>query len=265
MARPRSTLAAWLAALAGLTITLGVAGLWAQRTLGDPATFAALAGDMLEEPTIRTELAIVIVDPLLDGAVEGVGRTFIITTTATVLGNERFIPVFEDVLRRAAVQLVEGEGAVTLELDRPLDVLVQEVEPISPELAELLASIDAPEPVVVAERQADELRGIVAFGRNLALALLVVGLILVVLAVVVGGPFVLLPFGATLAGACLVLLAVLLAGRSLLLSGIQPESRAEAASAAWNVVIADLTIALMVSAAAGAIAVVAGGILGRRR
>ena len=265
MARARATFATWLAVLGGLAIAFGVSGTWAQRTLGDPETFAALAGDMLEEPSIRTELAVVIVDPLLDGAVEGVGRTFIVTTTATVLGDERFIPVFEDVLRRAAVQLVEGEGAVTLELDRPLDVIVQEVQPISPELAEMLATIDAPEPVVVGSREADQLRGIVAFERAVSIALLVIGLGLVVVAVGFGGPFALLPFGATLAGACLVLFAVLLAGRSLLLSGIEPDSRAEAAAAAWNVVISDLTIALLVSAAAGAVAVVAGGILGRRR
>ncbi|HEX6331125.1 MAG TPA: hypothetical protein VF129_07540 [Actinomycetota bacterium] len=263
--RARSTLATWLAVLAGLTIALGVSGVWAQRTLGDPETFAALAGDMLEEPSIRTELAVVIVDPLLDGAVDGVGRTFIVTTTATVLGDERFIPVFEDVLRRSAVQLVEGEGPVTLELDRPLDVIVQEVEPVSPEVAEMLAEIDAPEPVVVGSRQADQLRGIVAFERAVSLALLIVGLALVVVAVILAGPFSLLPFGATLAGACLVLFAVLLAGRSLLLSGIEPDSRAEAAAAAWDVVISDLTIALLVSAGAGAIAVVAGGVLGRRR
>jgi hypothetical protein len=265
MARARATFATWLAVLGGLAIALGVSGAWAQRTLGDPETFAALAGDMLEEPSIRTELAVVIVDPLLDGAVDGVGRTFIVTTTATVLGDERFIPVFEDVLRRAAVQLVEGEGEVTLELDRPLDVIVQEVEPISPELADLLAAIDAPEPVVVGSRQADQLRGIVAFERTVSIALLAIGLGLVVVAVGLGGPAALLPFGATLAGACLVLFAVLLAGRSLLLSGIEPDSRAEAAVAAWNVVISDLTVALLVSGAAGAVAVVAGGILGRRR
>jgi hypothetical protein len=65
-----------------------------------------------------------------------------------------------------------------------------------------------------------------------SLALLVAGVALAVIAVVRGGPRALLPFGATLAGACLVLFGMLLVGRILLLSGITPESQADAAAAA---------------------------------
>ncbi|MGZ8604730.1 MAG: hypothetical protein ACXWX9_08255 [Actinomycetota bacterium] len=265
--RRRSPLATWLAVLGGLAISLGVTGLWAQRTLGDPATFAALAGDILEDPTIRTELAVVIVDPVLENATPELRqqRAFIVTTTATVLGNERFIPVFEGVLRRAATRLVEGEGAIVLELDRPLDLVVEEVDRISPEVAAELDAIDPPEPEVVSAQQADRLRGFVAFERSVSLVLLLGGVALAVIAVVRGGPRALLPFGAALAGACLVLFGVLLFGRSLLLSEIEPASRADAAAAAWNIVIADLRTALLISAAAGALAVVAGGLLGRRR
>jgi hypothetical protein len=264
--RRRSALATWLAVLGGLAIALGVTGLWAQRTLGDAETFAALAGDILEDPTIRSELAVVIVDPVLEDAAPEIQqqRAFIVTTTATVLGHERFVPVFEGVLRRAATRLLEGEGAVVLELERPLELVVDEVQEISPEVAAELAEIDPPEPEVVSASQADRLRGFVAFERAVSLALLVAGLALAVLAVVRGGPRALLPFGASLAGACLVLFGLLLFGRSLLLSGIEPASRADAAAAAWNIVIADLRTALLISAAAGALAVVAGGVLGRR-
>ncbi len=98
----------------------------------------------------------------------------------------------------------------------------------------------------------------------MSVALLVLGAALVVVALLRGGPGALLPFGATLAGACLVLFGTLLAGRSLLLWGIHPEARADAAEAAWNVVVADLRTTLLVSAAVGGIALVAGGVLGRR-
>jgi hypothetical protein len=265
-ARRRSPLGTWLAVLGGLAIALGVTGVWAQRTLGDPETFSALAGDILEEPRIRTELAVVIVDPVLESAPPEIQRqrTFIVMTTASVLGDARFVPVFRGVLRRAAIDLMDGEGPVRLKLDRPLDWIVTEVEPISPQLADGLAAIHPPEPEVVSASQADRLRGLVEFERAVSLVLLIAGAALAIVAVVRGGPRTLLPFGATLAGASLVLFGMLLVGRTLLLSGINPASRVEAAGAAWDVVIADLRTALLISAGAGALAVVAGGILGRR-
>lgn len=264
--RKRSTVATWLAVVGGLAIALGVLGVWAQRTLGDADTFAALAGDILEEPRIRTELAVVIVDPALRNAPEAIRqqRAFIVTTTASILGDARFVPVFEDVLRRAHTRLVEGAGPVRLELERPLEVVIDRVRPFSPQVAAELEAIDPPSVVVVSATRADRLRGFIAVERALSVILLVAGAVLVVVAVIRGGPRALLPFGATLAGACLVLFGVLLLGRSMLLSGIHPESRADAAEAAWDIVIADLRTALLLSAAVGAIAVVAGGVLGRR-
>jgi hypothetical protein len=265
MAR-RSMLATWLAVLGGLAIALGVSGLWAQRTIGDPETLAGLAGEILDQPGIRTQLAIVIVDPVLARATPEVRqqRTFIVTTTASVLGDARFVPVFQGVLRRAATELVDGDGPVRLDLRRPLDLVITQVEPISPELADQLAAIEPPAPEVVSSAQADRLRGVIGFERTVSVALLVAGVTLAIVATLRGGPRALLPFGATLAGASLVLFGALLVGRSLLLSGIHPADRADAAGAAWNIVIGDLRTALLVSAAAGAVAVVAGGVLGRR-
>lgn len=265
-ARRRSPLATWLAVLGGLAIALGVTGLWAQRTLGDPESVAALAGDILERSAIRTELAIVIVDPALENAAPVIQeqRTFIVTTTASLLGNKRFVPLFEEVLRRAAIRLVEGNGAVRLELDRPLEEVIAEVEPLFPELAAALAAANVPEPEVVSEREADRLRGFLEFERAASVGLLILGGFLILAAVVRNGARALLPFGATLGGACLVLFAALLFGRALLLGAIEPANRATAAEAAWDVVVADLRTVLLISAAAGGLAVVAGGILGRR-
>jgi len=262
----RSPLATWLAVLGGLAIALGVAGLWAQRTLGDAETVSALAGEILAEPGIRTELAIVIVDPALERAPKEIReqRDLIVSTTESVLGAPRFVSVFQDVLRATATELIEGRGAVRLELERPLQLVIVEVEPVSPEVAAALAEIDPPSPVIVSAGQADRLRGLLAFERAVSVALLIAGVVLALFAVVRGGPRVLLPFGATLAGASLVLFAGLLFGRTLLLRGIEPASRADAAEAAWDIVIADLRTALLLSAAAGAIAIVAGGVLGRR-
>jgi hypothetical protein len=262
--RRRSALATWLAVLGGLAMALGVTGVWAQRTLGEPETFAALAGDILARPEIRTQLAVVIVDPLLEDDPSALQRTFLVTTTAAVLGNERFVPVFEDVLRRAATRLAEGEGAVRLDLAGPLDVVITEVEPLAPDVAAQLSELAPPEPEVVSAAQAAWLRGFIDVERATSVALLVVGVLLVVLAVIRGGSRALLPFGATLAGASLVLFGMLLVGRTLLLDAIEPKARAEAAEAAWDIVVADLRNALLLSAGAGGVAVVAGGVLGRR-
>ncbi|MEX0743652.1 MAG: hypothetical protein WD248_04755 [Actinomycetota bacterium] len=265
-ARRRSPLATWLAVLGGLAIALGVTGLWAQRTLGDPEAVAALAGDILDRPAIRTELALVIVDPALENAdlLIQEQRTFIVTTTASLLGNERFVPLFEEVLRRAATRLVEGEGAVRLELDRPLEVVIADIEPLFPELAAELAAASVPEPEVVSAREADRLRGFIEFQRTASVLLLVLGALLTLVAVFRNGARALLPFGATLGGACLVLFGALLFGRTVLLGAIEPANRVAAAEAAWDVVIADLRAILLISAGAGGLAVLAGGILGRR-
>jgi hypothetical protein len=265
-ARRRSALATWLAVFGGVSISLGVTGVWAERTLGEPDTLAGLAGEILEDEQIRSELALVIVDPVLDGAPAELQqqRAFIVATTTTVLGDRRFVPLFQGVLRRAATDLVEGEGPVVLHLDRPLELVVEEIEPVSPEVAAALAEIDPPEPEVVATEQADRLRGIIGFERTVSIALLVAGAALVVLALLRGGPFSLVPFGATLGGASLLLLGMLLAGRSILLAGIHPQGRADAADAAWGIVIGDLQTALLLSAAAGAVAVVVGAALARR-
>lgn len=264
--RRRSRLATWLAVLGGLAIALGVTGLWAQRTLGDPESVAALAGDILERREIRTELALVIVDPALENAAPEIQqqRTFIVTTTASVLGNERFVPLFEEVLRRAAIRLVEGEGAVRLELDRPLEEIIAEVTPLFPELAAELAAAAVPKPEVVPAREADRLRGFIEFERAASVVLLVLGALLTLVAVLRNGARALLPFGATLGGACLVLFGALLFGRTVLLDAIEPANRAAAAEAAWDVVVADLRAVLLVSAGVGGLAVLAGGILGRR-
>ena len=197
-----------------------------------------------------------IVDPVLDDAAPEVQeqRAFIVTTTESVLGDPRFVAVFQGVLRRTATELVDGTGPVRLELQRPLDWVVTEVEPISPDLADQLAAVDAPRIQVVSPGLADDLRGFIALERTVSVALLVLGAALVVVALIRGGPRALLPFGATLAGACLVLFGTLLADRSLLLWGIHPEARADAAEAAWNVVVSDLRSMLLVFAAVGGIA-----------
>jgi hypothetical protein len=174
------------------------------------------------------------------------------------------LTIFQGVLRRAATRLLEGDGAVRLELDPSVELVVAEVERVSPEVATELAGIDPPEPVIVSAARADALRGFIAVEQAVSVVLLIGGVILGVVAVIRGGPRALLPFGATLAGAALVLFAVLLFGRFLFLAGIQPPERAEAAAAAWNIVVADLRTALLLSAGAGGMILVVGAVLGRR-
>jgi hypothetical protein len=265
-ARRRSALATWLAVLGGLAVAIGVAGLWAQRTLGDPDSVAALAGEILAEPEIRTELAVVIVDPALERAPRQIRqqREVILTTTEAILDDPRFVPLFQDALRGAATQLVDGDGAVRLDLEGPLDLVVVEVRPVSPEVADELATVDPPAPEIVSAARADRLRGAIAVERAASLVLVVGGAILAAIALLRGGPGALVPFGASLAGASLVLFGTFLFGRWLLLAGIEPAARAAAAATAWNIVLGDLRTAMLVSAAAGGLALVLGAALGRR-
>ena len=265
MARSRSPFASLLAVLGALAVVFGVIGVWASRTAGDVDSFSALAGDLLHQESIVDRLAIVIVDPVLDAAPAEVRRQrpVIIATTKSVLGDERFVPVFEGVLRRAHGALLDGDGAVHLQLAPALDAVVVEVRKLSPGVADELATVVPPSPVVISAGQADRIRSVIGFERAASWGLLIGGLILVAVAAIGSGPRALVPFGVTLAiSSGLVLLLLLGIGG---LVDVEVASASEdAASSAYGVLIGNLRTMLMITALVGVGSAVAARVMVRR-
>jgi hypothetical protein len=265
MARPRSPFGSVLSILAGLAIALGIVGWWIGHTVGDADAFASLAGDLLQEDAIVSSLASAIVHPALANATPEVKqqRAVILATTEAVLRDERFVPLFEDVLRQAHHDLFDGKGDVRLELGPALASVITQVRPISPQVADQLAAVPAPHPVVIAAAEADRVRSLVGFERAATIAFLVGGLILVVIAVIGAGPRALVPFGVTLAVACILFLLLMFGARGLL--GLQVSGdHGEAATSAFGVVLAGLRTTLIVATLVGVGSAVVGVVLGRR-
>lgn len=265
MARPRSPFAGFLAFLGGTAIALGIVGLWVNRTIGDTEAVSALAPRLLAQDVIVGRLANEIVDPVLAASPPEVRRQrrVIVATTQRVLGDERFVPVFEDVLRDSHRQLLAADEDVTLRLDPALDVVIVEIRRVAPAVADQLETVDAPEPTNLSASQASRVRGVIDFERTASFALVIIGAILVVIAVIGGGPRALVPAGTTLAVLCVLIFVIAFGVRALVGIEVSGASR-DAASSAYGVVIGGLRTTLIVAALAGIAAAVTGAVLARR-
>lgn len=263
--RRRSAFGSILAVLAALAVASGVVGLWASRSLGNADAFAALAGGLLRDPVVRERLATVIVEPAIERSPPRVQRqrATIVATTRQILGDERFVAVFEDVLRSTHRSIFEGGGEGRLRLEPAVRAVATEIQRFSPEVATQLRAVEPPAPVVVSADGARRVRSLLDTERTVAIGLLAVGGILVVIAVLGAGPRALLPFGVALAGACVALVLLLLFARTLVGVEVASASR-PAATAAFDVVIGGLRTTLLVTAAVGVAAAIAGGVLSRR-
>jgi hypothetical protein len=264
----RSALATWLAVLGGALLVLGASGLWVQRTIGDADAFAALAADLVERPEIRVALAEAAIDPLLEGApaILSLQRELAVGFLAELLENERFVVAFRQILRVAHTRLVEGErGPVEITLERVVRVARDDLAQISPELAARVDAIETPEIVVVARQEAEALRTLLAFERAVSLVLLLAGGSMVVVAVARNGSRALVPAGAAALLASAGLFVILLAARAGVLARVQRGTARDAAGAGWDVVVHGLLWTLGIAAGAGAVAIVAGAVLSRRR
>jgi hypothetical protein len=180
-----------------------------------------------------------------------------------VLGDERFVPVFEGVLARAHRDLVDGEGDVRLRLAPALDAVAIEVAKVAPNVATQLAGVTPPEPVVVGAAQADRVRSLLDTAHLIAVAFLLGGAILGAIALFGGGPRALVPFGSTLAAACVLVLLLLYGVRELVGIEVSGGSR-EAAGSAFGVVIGGLRTTLLVAALVGVAAAIVGSVISRR-
>ena len=265
MARPRSPFAGFLAFLGGLALVLGIVGLWANRTIGDSDAFSSLAGRLLGEDAIVSRLATAIVDPVLERSPAEVRqqRRIIVSTTERVLRDPAFVAVFEDVLRDAHQQLLVSDVDVKLHLDPALDAVIVQIRTVAPDVADELDGVDAPDPTILSADQVARVRGFIDFERTASFVLLVIGAILLVIAVIGGGPRALVPGGITVTVIAVIVLLLVFGVRSLVGIEVTGASR-DAASTAYGVVVNGLRTTLIVSALAGIAAAVTGTVLARR-
>ena len=265
MARSRSPFAGFLAFLGGLALVFGLVGLWANRTIGDSDAFSSLAGRLLAQDVIVTRLANAIVDPVLERATPEVRqqRRIIVATTEKVLSNPAFVSVFQDVLREAHQQLLVGDGDVKLHLDPALDAVIVEIRKVAPQVAEQLDGVNAPDPTILSASQVSRVRGFIDFERTASLVLLIIGAILIVIAIIGGGPRALVSTGITVTVLCVIVLLLVFGVRSLVGIEVAGASR-DAANSAYGVVVNGLRTTLIVAALAGVGAAVVGAVLARR-
>jgi hypothetical protein len=265
MARSRSPFGSFLAVLAGIAIAIGLLGWWADRTVANPQTFSSLAADLLAQPAIVSRLASAVVDPAIEQAPPAVRqqRAVIVATTRTVLSDARFVPLFEDALREVHHELVDGNGAVRLQLQPALDAVVVQVRKVSPQVAAQLADVTAPQPTLLSAGQASRIRSVVDLLRGATIAFLVGGAILLVIAVIGAGPRALLPFGVTLAVLCALILLLIYGVRGLVDVQVSGPSQ-DAATSAFGVVVSNLKRTLIVATIAGVACAIVGGVVKRR-
>jgi hypothetical protein len=265
MARSRSPFGAFLAVLAGIAMALGALGWWAEHTVGDAEAFSSLAGDLLAQQSVVSRLATAIVDPVLEQASPEVRqqRAVIVRTTRHVLGDERFVPVFEDVLVQVHRSLLDRDGDVRLELGPAQDAVVVQVRAVSPSVASQLAAVTPPRPVLLSASQASRIRSTVDLLRGATIAFVIGGVFLLVIAVIGVGPRALMPFGITLAVICVLILLLMFGIRALVDVEVSGASK-DAASSAFGVVVANLRTTLIVATVAGVVCAIAGGIVKRR-
>jgi hypothetical protein len=261
MASRRSGVATALAATGAALIVVGAGGLWVQRTIGEADTFSALAGDLIERPEIRVALAEAAIDPLFEDAplALAIQRELAVGVVAAVLGDDRFVGAFRQVLREAHARLVEGErGAVEITLERVVDVARQDLAGISPEVAARIDAIETPEIVVVARAQAQALRTLLGFERAFGVAFVVTGALLVLIGALRNGARALVPAGVAAILTSAALFLTLLATRAGVIAGVQAGRAREAAGAGWDVVVEGLLWTLAIGAGAGVAAIALG-------
>jgi hypothetical protein len=268
MARGRSGFATALAVFGAALIVLGASGLWIQRTIGERDTFARFAGDLIERPEIRTALAEAAVDPLFEEAPLALAlqRELVVGLIAGLLGDDRFVDAFHELLRLAHTRLVERQrGPVEITLEVVVDAAREDLAGISPELAARVDEIETPEIVVVASTEAQALRTLLAFERSFAIAFAIGGAAMVMIATLANGTRAFVAAGVAAIVTAAAVFVILLAIRAGVVAGVQAGRAREAVGAGWDVVIAGLLWTLAIAAGAGVTAAAVGIAFSRPR
>ena len=261
MARRSSGLATVLAGVGAALLVLGAFGLWIDAVIGDADAFTAQADDLIERPEIRTALAEAAIDPLFEGAPASLSlqREIAVGLIAGVLADDRFVVAFRQILHLAHMRLIESErGPVRIGLESVVDVARDDLAQISPLLAARIDLIETPEIVVVARREAQALRVMLALARAYSAAFLIAGAVMVLIGVLRNGGRGLVAAGVAATVASAILFVVLLATRAGVVRGVQAGRAREAVGAGWDVVVSGLLWTLAIAAGAGVVATVLG-------
>jgi hypothetical protein len=260
--------ASLLAVVGAALLVVGGCGLWIDEALGDTETFTTQAGDLIDQPAIRTALAEAAVEPLFEGAPAALAlqREIAVGLIAGVLADDRFVAAFRQILRVAHTQLIEGErGPVVITLERVVDVAREDLAEISPELAARVDAIETPEIVVVARREAQALRVMLDLARAFSVGLVVVGAVMVLIGALRNGGRGLVAAGVAAMVTSAAVYVVLLATRAGVVAGIQAGRAREAVGAGWDVVVSGLLWTLAIAAGAGVATALLGFLFSRSR
>jgi hypothetical protein len=268
MARRSSGFATLLACFGAALLVLGVCGLWIDAVIGDADTFTAQAGDLIEEPEIRTALAEAAVDPLFEGAPAALSlqRQIAVGLIAGVLADDRFVEAFQQILHLAHLRLIENDrGPIRITLASVIDVARDDLAQISPLLAARIDVIETPEIVVVARREAQALRVILDLARAFSVALVIAGAVMVLIGALRNGGRGLVAAGVAAMVASAIVFVVLLATRAGVVAGVQAGRARDAVGAGWDVVVWGLLWTLAIATGAGVVAAVLGVLITRAR
>jgi hypothetical protein len=245
-----------------LVVPVADLAVWTQRVVLDTDEFTALSDDLLEREEVREALAFEIVQQV-ERTRPGVtqGGVPVEQLVSGALGTAEFREQFRVAIGRVHDQLVDGEDALTLDLDPALVLVTEEVRQVAPDVADQFPSAEEFGELVLVERgQAPYVWIGAEAARWGSLGAIVVALLLLGLAVALAERR-----GLTLgiAGVGVVVASVLFA---LLVTGAQayaarwvPESTTRAGfEASWDVIESSLLVQTLLVALVGVAAAAAG-------
>jgi hypothetical protein len=200
--------------LAGVLIVVGLLlvpfanqGVWVERELLSTSAFTSLSIEVLDQDAVRDALANRLADELEKQVPQlSLGRFILVPALRQVLGTEQFANIFERAVSDMHAQLERGDDQLTLDLDAVLPLVRELVANVDEGIAEKIPDGVLPEFTVVTKENVPQLwigveatrgaswlfpalaliflAGGVAVARRHAVALLIVGLGVAMIAVI---------------------------------------------------------------------------------
>jgi len=182
-------------------------GVWVERELLSTSAFTSLSIEVLDQDAVRDALANRLADELEKQVPQlSLGRFILVPALRQVLGTEQFANIFERAVSDMHAQLERGDDQLTLDLDAVLPLVRELVANVDEGIAEKIPDGVLPEFTVVTKENVPQLwigveatrgaswlfpalaliflAGGVAVARRHAVALLIVGLGVAMIAVI---------------------------------------------------------------------------------
>jgi len=136
-----------------LLVPLAGLGVWTQRVVLDTDEFTALSDDLLERDEVRDALAFEIVQEV-ERTRPGFSQSGVPVEAliSDALATPEFRGLFREANRRVHDQLVDGEDALTLDLDPALTLVAERVGEVAPEVADQFPSTEEFGEIVLVQR-----------------------------------------------------------------------------------------------------------------